>query len=271
MFFVLFLRTGNTSNLLARGNVGDAARVRVESRPTLMAQKINTGDVSSKNFTATDKKIAKTLNINIEVSNLKKAKDSVEEYVQNNDGLMDNFYSYEFYGKIAYHYSIRVPAEKLDDFSTFIKTKGDVKSENFSSTDKTENYIDNDNRLKNLYIRRDSLRDMMTKKAEQLADIISIEKELNNVQFEIEKFEKNNQKIQKSVDYSSVNLTITPEVVFENDGNRWKIRKSFTNAINLLIKFYQKAVDYAIIFLVFLPIVLLLFSIYKVFVPRRKR
>jgi hypothetical protein len=265
------MRTGDKGFLLARNNMPRVERAYAQKGTVATVRDAGVDGISGKGFVATDKKIAKTLSVNVEVGNLNKAKDTVEEYIQNNDGVIDNFYSYDFYDKTAYHYSIKVPANKLDDFSRFLKTRGDIKSENFSSTDKTDSYIDNENRLKNLRIRRDSLREMMLKKAEQLADITSIEKELNNVQFEIEKFENSNQKIQKSVDYSVVNLTITPEVVFENGGGKWKIRKSFTNAINLFIKFYQKTVDYAVIFLVFLPIILLLFGVYKIFISCRKK
>jgi hypothetical protein len=275
LFFVLFFHISNinTPGLPLAKNNGFVAPSRVGGvRDMAVASNGIVGAVGTKGLVATDKKIVKTLTMSIEVANLDKAKNSVEEYVRISNGLIDSFYSYDFYNKIAYNYFIRIPTDRLDAFTKFLKTKGDVKSESCSSVDQTENYTDNESRLKNLYLRRDSLRNMMTKKAVKLADVISVEKELNNVQSEIERFEKSKQKMQRSVDYSSVNLTLTPEVIFENDGDaNWKLKKSFNKAVNLLIKFYQRAVDFVVIIVVFLPPFALLFIVYRIFVLHRKK
>jgi hypothetical protein len=267
LFWILFTRFGDHSAI-------PIARKNLISTPSAMAA---TSDVGSFSLRAdknsiqadagvkTEAKISKNLNINIEVRNAKDVKGDLEEYVNSAGGFVDNFYSYEFYNRTAYNFYIRIPAGKLDEFSRYIKGKGTLKSENFSSSDRTNSYVDNTNRLKNLQIRRDSLRKLMREEVKQVADVISLEKELNNVQTEIERFEKNNQKIQDSVDYSSVNLTLTPRVILDARGNGWDFDKSVGNALNTFIRFCQKFVDWLLTLLVFTPIILVLFVAYRIF------
>jgi hypothetical protein len=263
LFFVLFARIDNRSAMpLARKAV---ARTSMITAMDGSAEVNNLASPSSRQFTAKDSKISKNLNMDMEVRNIKNVKEDVEKYANSTGGFVDNFYSYEFYSKTAYNFHIRIPAKKLDEFSKYIKSMGTLKSENFSSIDKTDSYVDNANRLKNLRVRRDSLRKLMTNDAKQVADIISIEKELNNVQMEIERFEKNNQKIQDSVDYSAINLTVTPRVVVGSNGMGWNFSKSIANALNVFIKFCQKFVDYFAILLIFAPLTLILFLIYWFF------
>jgi hypothetical protein len=263
LFFVLFVRIDNRSVIpLTRKAVARASMVATMDSN---AEINNLTSSSSRQFTTKGNKISKNLNMDIEVKNIKSVKGDVEKRANNVGGSVDNFYSYEFYNKTAYNFYIKIPVEKLDEFSNYIKSLGVLKSENFSSIDKTDSYTDNMNRLKNLRIRRDSLRKLMIDEAKQVADIISIEKELNNVQMEIERFEKNNQKIQDSVDYSVVNLTITPKVVVGANGMGWDFSRSVGNALNVFIKFCQKFVDYFIILIMFVPLALVLLLIYWFF------
>ena len=225
---------------------------------------------SSANATTTDRKIAKTANLTIEVKNVEKVKIKLESEVNSFNGYVNNFNSYNYNDKIAYDFTIQVPAEKLDTFLASVKKLGFIKNESFSVQDKTELYNDNANRLKNLYSRRDSLRKMMETKSASLKDILDIDRELNNVQYEIERLEKNNQNIQKSVDYSTIRLTILPEVVIKNFTEVWKITKSIKNALNILILSCHKIIDIILICIAFCPFYVGTFIVYKVVKIKRK-
>jgi hypothetical protein len=267
LFCLVFVRTRNNSVIpLVRNAMARAPMVMSDNAAGAMEKKAKTPSINVNNSgqEKNDRKISKNVSINIEVRNTESAKKDLEKYLEENDGLIDNFYSYDFYNKISYNFRIKIPVEKLQDFLNFLKNKGTLKNESLSSTDKTDSYIDNKNRLENLYVRRDSLRKLMRTKAEQVADIISIEKELNNVQLEIERFERDNKKIQNSVDYSTVNLTVSPKVVLDANGGSWDFEKSLNNAVNIFIRFCQKTIDYVIILLMFTPLIIVLFFIYKV-------
>lgn len=216
------------------------------------------------------KKIVKNVNLSLEVKNTNNSKIKLENDIEKIGGFIENYYSYDFYNKMAFNFSIKVPAKKLTIFLDTIKKYGEIKNENFSLVDKTEQYNDNENRLKNLYTRRDSLRNMMKMKTNNLGDILAVDRELNSVQYEIERYEKSNQVIDREVEYSTVDLTLTPEVIQQTKIEKWKITKSFKTALLLLLKTLQKIIDWLIVILVFTPMVLCCWWVYTVVKKHKK-
>ena len=142
-----------------------------------------------------------------------------------------------------------------------IKNNAYVKSESFSAVDLTDQYTDNENRLKNLYARRDKLRNMMNKQADKLADVLAVDKELDKVQNDIELLEKRNVKIQNDVDYSQINLTIEPKIIENKTIEGWSFKKTFNDAINILIITCQMIIHYFLVFIVFVPLMIVVFVI----------
>lgn len=223
----------------------------------------NSIDMASFTYNNTNRKIVKTFNLNIIVKSIDKSTQELEELLKKYNGYIENFYSYEYEDNKANNFTIKVPTNNISQFMKDIKKDGYVKNESFSATDFTEQYTDNENKLKNLYTRRNKLRIMMNKQAETLADVIAVDRELNNVQNEIERLEKSNLKIQNKVDYSQINLIIEPEIM----GNKWSIKKIITDAINTLILACQMIIHYFITFVVFLPL-FLGFFIVSIFIKK---
>lgn len=227
---------------------------------TMNAVQMKTSAINQQN-TQSNRKIVKNFNLSIVVKDVAKAKNSVENELEKYKGYASNFYSYEYSNRKAINMELKIPSEKVDDYLNFVKKIGYIKSESFSSVDYTEQYNDNENKLKNLYARRDKLRDMMKMQAKQLTDLLAVDRELNNTQIEIERLEKRNTKIQKDVDFSNVSLTIEPEIVENRENLHWSIKKVFINAIDLLILFCHAVVEYVVVAMVFLPIILAAFVV----------
>ncbi|MDR1499105.1 MAG: DUF4349 domain-containing protein [Rickettsiales bacterium] len=209
-----------------------------------------------------DQKIVKKFGITIVVKNVEATKNDIETELQKFDGYISNFYSYEYSNYKALSVEIKISNKNVDEYVKFLKNNGYTKSENFSTMDYTKQYNDNENKLQNLRLRRDRLRNMMSSNTSRLADILAVERELNNVQMEIETLEKKNIKIQEDVDYSSVNLTIEPEITENRELKQWSFRKVTVNAVNALIAFYHNVIQYFVIFIVFIPVFLLFFVLY---------
>lgn len=208
------------------------------------------------------KKIVKNFNLSLIVKDIAAAKNKIEEQLDELKGYETNFYSYEYSNKKAINLELKIPSEKADEYLDFIKKIGYVKSENFSSTDYTEQYDDTENKLKNLYTRRNKLREMMKTQAKQLSDILAVDKELNNTQMEIERLEKQNNKIQKDVDYSSIYLILEPEIVENNQIQQWSFKATLINSFNLLINFCFSIFEYLILFFIFLPVVIISYCLF---------
>ena len=205
------------------------------------------------NTNSSSSKLIKTFQITIEIKNNINIKSIIDD-------------------ELAYDFKIKLPVEKANDFITYIKTLGIVKSENSSTSDVIEQYQDNKNRLENLYIRRDRLRQMMKVKTEKLADIIAVDRELSNVQLEIERLEKNNQTIDRNVEYSTLNLSVLPEVKIQDLRNQnWQFNTSWAIAVNKLILFTQKTIDFIFTSIVFSPIIILAFALFYIVNKYRKK
>lgn len=225
------------------------------------------------NTNSSSSKLIKTFQITIEIKNNINIKSIIDDELDKYNGIIENFNSYSYHNdELAYDFKIKLPVEKANDFITYIKTLGIVKSENSSTSDVIEQYQDNKNRLENLYIRRDRLRQMMKVKTEKLADIIAVDRELSNVQLEIERLEKNNQTIDRNVEYSTLNLSVLPEVKIQDLRNQnWQFNTSWAIAVNKLILFTQKTIDFIFTSIVFSPIIILAFALFYIVNKYRKK
>ena len=215
----------------------------------------------TRNYSINERKLVKKFSINIVVDNVDKKRNEIEDLLKDVNGYIDNFYSYEYDNNMAINFIIKVPTNNVSNFLNKIKTDVFVKNESYSSIDFTEQYSDNENRLKNLYTRRDKLRIMLNKQADKLTDVLAVDKELNNVQNEIEKLEKKNLKIQNDVDYSEINLTIEPKIIKDKNIIKWSFKKVCIDAINLLILTCQMLIHYFVVFVVFLPLIICFFIV----------
>ena len=108
-------------------------------------------------------------------------------------------------------------------------------------------YRDNESRLKNLQARRDRLRKLMDKETDKLSDILEIDRELANVQTEIENLERMLKRQDVDVAYSTLNLSINPEPqIGDFTTPDWSPKRSWRGAINDLINSSQKIFDGAV-------------------------
>ena len=245
-------------NLMVADSANYVANTAVAA-PRLMMAKSTSGAVN--NISSPDNsKLVKTYSLTIEVQNVDKVKNKLENKIKEVDGLINNFNSYTYgnSNQLAYNFNLQIPYDKVDSFVIYLKELGLIKNESSSIVDMQETYVDNENRLKNLKVRRDSLRKMMNTKTQKLSDILAVDRELNNVQNEIESLERRNQKIDNDVQLSRVNLSLVPEVIINKFTNpQWQLSTSWRQAVNQLVIFGQKTVDYSLKIIVFLPVIIL--------------
>ena len=99
----------------------------------------------------------------------------------------------------------RIPAENMDNFLENMRTLGRVESENKTGTDITDQYRDNILRLESLRTVRDRYLALLAR-ADTVSDILSIERELERVNLEIERLEGRIQRAEQSVSYSLITV-----------------------------------------------------------------
>ncbi|MDD2840666.1 MAG: DUF4349 domain-containing protein [Rickettsiales bacterium] len=204
-------------------------------------------------------KIVKGYGLTIEVKDTSNIYSLITNEVAKVNGFVDSFYSYNYVkNELAYNFVLKIPTEKIINNIEYFKSLGLIKNESSDATDLTEQYSDNENRLKNLNSRRDRLRKMMDNKTEKLSDILAVDRELSNVQIEIERLENTNQKIDTNVEYSKLELNILPEIkVSSLNNSEWRVSTSWKKAVNKFIIFGQKGIDYTFEFITLLPIIII--------------
>lgn len=102
---------------------------------------------------------------------------------------------------------LRVPAAAFTNAVGALETLGQVTSRNVQGEDVTEQYIDNEARLKNKRVLRDRLQQLLDK-ATEVKDILAIETELNRIQGDIESMEARARALQGQVDFAAIDLTL---------------------------------------------------------------
>lgn len=204
--------------------------------------------------------------IEIESKDAKKSKDKIEQGVKTNNGIINSINSFYISNKIGYNILIKIPSSDTDSFiKNVIKSEGKVLNENFSITNVTKQYTNNENTIKNLSIRRDKLRELL-KKSEKVDDVLKIDRELTNVQNQLDSYLTINKNIQDDVDLTTISITINPKIFLNNE---WNINSSFYKAFKNLTMFSQKMVDVFVYLLLFLPYIIIVYVVCKIFKKKK--
>jgi len=103
--------------------------------------------------------------------------------------------------------TVRIPAEKLDEFVADVEGMGNITNRVENVEDITLTYVDMQAHLKSLQTEYDRLLELLAK-ADNLDSIIALEQRMTDVRYEIESYQSQLRVYDNQVDYSTVNLTI---------------------------------------------------------------
>lgn len=109
-------------------------------------------------------------------------------------------------------YLVRVPAARLDALMDSVATLGEVEARTVTTSDVTEQVVDLEARLNALRATRDRLRQLL-ERADEVQDVISVERELGRVQGELESLEGRLRLLQTQVAMSELSVRITQRPV----------------------------------------------------------
>lgn len=110
-------------------------------------------------------------------------------------------------------YTIRIPAEKLDNFLEKTEDMLNIISSSETTTDVTLEYYDIEARMKTLEAKKAALEKML-EQAETLSDIRTLQDDLYQVIGEIESYRSRLNVIDSKVNYSTVELTVTEVIEY---------------------------------------------------------
>lgn len=171
--------------------------------------------------------------------------------------------------------TVRIPADRLNEALSEIKADAvEVRAENISGQDVTQEYTDLQSRLRNLEVAEQELREIMGSltKAE---DVLRVYDNLRRVREEIEVIKGRIQYFEQSARLSAVTIELLPDVVSQPlQIGRWQPQGTAKEALETVIRAFQFLGDAAIWFVILvLPILFVLSLPFWVirWVVRRRR
>jgi len=209
------------------------------------------------------KKIIKNGDLDIQVGDIKKAHQQVNEIVKSNNAYIqtERFNNTDIDEK--QFFTIRVPHKNFDALiNSFSNGMGSVLSKNIASNDVTEEYTDVSIKLANKKIYLEKYRDML-RSAKTTKDMLEIQENIRELEDEIDVAEGRLRFIDDRVNYSTLNLMLYKEKVRSSAtskigfGNRFG--DSFTEGWNSFVAFFLGIISIWPFFLL-IPLVILIWK-----------
>lgn len=126
-------------------------------------------------------------------------------YVEDQDSYNGSMYASRRYRSASL--TVRIPAEKVDAFTTEVAGIANVVSTNLSREDITLNYVATESRVTALQTEEARLLELM-EQAETMADLLEIESRLTDVRYELENRASQLRLYDNQVDYATIYLSV---------------------------------------------------------------
>ncbi|OBW42201.1 hypothetical protein AB670_01406 [Chryseobacterium sp. MOF25P] len=209
------------------------------------------------------KKIIKNGDLDIQVGDIKKAHQQVNEIVKSNNAYIqtERFNNTDIDEK--HFFTIRVPHKNFDALiNSFSNGIGLVLSKNIASDDVTEEYTDVSIKLANKKIYLEKYRDML-RSAKTTKDMLEIQENIRELEDEIDVAEGRLRFIDDRVNYSTLNLMLYKEKVRNSATSKIgfgsRFGDSFTEGWNSFVAFFLGIISLWPFFLL-VPVVILIWK-----------
>ncbi len=172
--------------------------------------------------------------------------------------------------------TIRIPAEKYNDFLDSLSGDGKILSKSSSVQNITKSYYDTQAVIEGLETQQNRLNEMMAQ-AETVEDMIAIETRLSEVQVELQQEKRALSSMDTDVRYSTVYLSVTEVSRYSDTSKGITFPERLVSALKGSAEFFLSTLENLLFFLIYaLPVALfavLIFVIIRAIVrkvPKRK-
>lgn len=136
---------------------------------------------------------------------LDKTLSSLDGYVEDQSVHNGSTYSSRRYRSA--NFTVRIPDEKVDQFTQEVSSTANVVSQNLNREDITLRYVATSSRVTALETEQARLLELL-EQAETMADLLEIEARLTDVRYELENYASQLRLYDNQVDYATINLYI---------------------------------------------------------------
>lgn len=210
------------------------------------------------NYPAIEQIIIRNASLSLVVPDTKTALDEINDLVDELGGYVVESNTYQYQEGLHASVRLRVPAESLDVALESIRDlASEVRSENISGQDVTEEYVDLQSRLRYLESTEERLLEFL-EEAEDTEAALAVYEQLQIIQADIEQVKGRIQYLEQSAALATISLDITPDELAQPiEVGGWHPEGTLRGAFQSLIRVLQFLVDATIVILVLVAPVLL--------------
>lgn len=218
-----------------------------------------------------NRKLIRTVNMNIETKEFDVLLDSIQEQVKALDGYIENMNTYNgsgysgYRGRRSAEMTVRIPAEQLDTFLNAITGISNVVRRSDNVEDITLTYVDLESHKKALETEHDRLLELL-ERAETLEDIITLESRLSDIRYQMESMEAQLRTYDNKVDYSTVCLDVDEVEVLTPVQEKTTWERIGSGFVDSLKNIGDGLVEFMVLVLINLPYLILLAIVVTVIV-----
>lgn len=211
--------------------------------------KMDDTSASAPSTVDTSRKLVTTSYLDVETKEFDQLYSDVESYVNSHGGYLESINTYNgsrYHGEVVERHAdltVRIPAEKLDDFIKEIGNAGNITNRTQNVEDITLTYVDLEAHEKTLRDEEARLEEFL-REAESIEDMIYIEDRLATVRYQIESMESQLRTYDNKVNYATVYLNIsevveyTP-VVYEEPTTWQRMKEGFSDQLKDIGNFFK--------------------------------
>lgn len=176
-----------------------------------------------------DEKIIRTYDINLETKDIARTIKEIEALVAAQGGYIE---SSQYSGKLevgenAYaYYAMRIPRGRLEGIRASLEELGQILSFSQYADNVTRTYKDTEARIELLKLKEDKLKEILDR-AENLEDIIAIESQIMDIQFEREQITSYLRDMDDRIDYDTYYLGISQVKTYTEKSFTQRLKDSF--------------------------------------------
>ena len=153
------------------------------------------------------RQVISTASLSVEVEDVDAAAAQVRVIAEGRGGFVEHLSSFGGPDNPRATMTIRVPQEQFSVTLESIEALGQVESQNLGSEDVTEQFIDLEARLKSALRQEESLLSLLGR-AQSVSDVLTIERELNRVRSEIERFQGQLNFLERRVALATITVSL---------------------------------------------------------------
>lgn len=230
---------------------------------------------SAKSAVAEDKKIIRNVSLTIKTSAYDDSMASLTALLSQYGGYLESSSEYTNNRDLrTASLTLRIPADSLDAFLSNTGELGRITSRNMSSTDVTANYQDTTARLENQKLLLARLQ-ALTNTAGDLSDLLALETQLADTQYNIEQLESALADTDQQVNDATVRVTLNeeaqPDLRDETVSLGERIRGALSTGWNAFVSFLQDCVVFLTAALPFIAIVAVMAIVIIIIRKAKKR